>query len=295
MDNLVTTDVIRNIGAVQRIVESGFNSGDLTVEELCSSRFVNNVCAHGVPMGPRGLTDHITMIRNAYPDIHMDVHDIVAAGDTVCVRWVSRGTAHRAYVENSGTGYSFCTSQIAFYTFDDELLVDWSGNYDPLAMTRPAEAADTSAPPPDVWSTPELTPGIQISAEDVSHVINYSTGTSPHGVTVSSEVRLSVHRRTDAFGHTAFAKHFHRLKAAFACDEVTVTRLIASGSQFAVRWNLTGQHIGSFLDMPPTGRRVDMTSSAIATLSGNEIVSWVEILDEVSFLDQTRTHYLLGS
>ena len=42
--------------------------------------------------GPKGVIDTIALYRSAFPDAHMTVHDVVASGDRVTIRWTATGT-----------------------------------------------------------------------------------------------------------------------------------------------------------------------------------------------------------
>jgi predicted ester cyclase len=296
--NLTVDDQVkRNVDIVRRIVEQGFNAGDLRVALACADNFVNNVCAYGVPMGPPGLSEHITMIRQAYPDIRLEAHDVVAAADTVCVRWISSGTAQQSYMGNPPSGYTFRTSQIAFYRFAGGQLVDWSGNYDSLAMGRPAgHAGEDTAPPGDsVWSSAGVPAARPVHTDELDLLLADPTAATPSGLTIAPGLRLAIHRREAAFGRSALAEHQAHLRETFACDSITTDRMLVSGDKIALRWSLRGWHRADFIGIRPTGRPVTLTSSAIATMHDSAITSWVEIFDEVGFLDQTRTQYLLAT
>ena len=76
-----------------RVWEEIINKGDLAVaDEL----FATNYIYHGpVGMefkGPEGLKQLISMFRNALPDIHVTVEDMIAEGDKVVTRITGRGT-----------------------------------------------------------------------------------------------------------------------------------------------------------------------------------------------------------
>ena len=77
----------------RRVWEEIINKGNLAVaDEL----FATNYIYHGpVGMefkGPEGLKQLISMFRNALPDIHVTVEDMIAEGDKVVSRITGRGT-----------------------------------------------------------------------------------------------------------------------------------------------------------------------------------------------------------
>jgi steroid delta-isomerase-like uncharacterized protein len=77
---------------VRDFMERAFNQGDLTaVDEHLSQNAVDyqepegtNFCTH--------LKEVITMLRTAFPDLHFELHDVLAEGDIVSFRSTMTGT-----------------------------------------------------------------------------------------------------------------------------------------------------------------------------------------------------------
>jgi steroid delta-isomerase-like uncharacterized protein len=84
-----STTARTNKQAVQRLYESGINTGDLSLaDQLIADDYVS-------PLGERGpaaFRRTISGLRAGFPDIHFTVEDLVAEGDRVAVRWTWRGT-----------------------------------------------------------------------------------------------------------------------------------------------------------------------------------------------------------
>ena len=83
--------------AVQLFVEKVWNDGDLKAADLyIAPDYVRHDPA--APEDVQGLDDFkemVTMYRTAFPDLHLNIEDIIAGGDkgeTVAVRWSSTGT-----------------------------------------------------------------------------------------------------------------------------------------------------------------------------------------------------------
>ena len=82
--------VEENKAIFRRIVEEGFNKGNLAiVDELVAADHVNH--SDNVH-GPEEYKQFITVYRTAFPDLHMTVEDQIAEGDKLVNRWTSRGT-----------------------------------------------------------------------------------------------------------------------------------------------------------------------------------------------------------
>lgn len=77
---------------VRDFMERAFNQGDLTaVDEHLSQNAVDyqepagtNFCNH--------LKEVITMLRTAFPDLHFELHEVLAEGDIVSFRSIMTGT-----------------------------------------------------------------------------------------------------------------------------------------------------------------------------------------------------------
>jgi steroid delta-isomerase-like uncharacterized protein len=78
---------------VRREFEDGWNKGNLAV-------FDENYAANAVwhhPTNPQkdreGLKGFVIAVRTSYPDVHVTIHDLMAAeGDKVVARWTFEGT-----------------------------------------------------------------------------------------------------------------------------------------------------------------------------------------------------------
>jgi predicted ester cyclase len=82
----------RNIASVRDFMERGFNRGDLSVvDQLAAADGVDHQEAPGTDYRAH-LKWAITMIRMAFPDLHFEVHEILADGDFVAFRSTMTGT-----------------------------------------------------------------------------------------------------------------------------------------------------------------------------------------------------------
>lgn len=82
-----------NKAIVRRLYEEVINKGNLNVaDEALTSDYVYRSPGSPEFRGPDGFKQLITMYRTAFPDLHLDVDDLIAEGDTVVSRWTGRGT-----------------------------------------------------------------------------------------------------------------------------------------------------------------------------------------------------------
>jgi predicted ester cyclase len=80
-----------NKAIVRRMAEEVFNKGNLSIiPELIAPNYVY----HTTPeyKGPEGFKNYITMVRKAFPDLHMKIDYMVAEGDMVAIFYTYGGT-----------------------------------------------------------------------------------------------------------------------------------------------------------------------------------------------------------
>jgi steroid delta-isomerase-like uncharacterized protein len=84
-----------NKAIVRRVYEEIINKGNLNVaDEMFTSDYVYRSPGSPEFRGPDGFKQLVTMYRSAFPDLHLNLDELVAEGDTVVSRWTGGGT-HR--------------------------------------------------------------------------------------------------------------------------------------------------------------------------------------------------------
>jgi predicted ester cyclase len=83
-----------NKAIVRRYHEELFNKGNLAVaDEVFDSNYVNSALDQmGLPRGPEGFKQYASMMRTAFPDLHLTVEDQVAEENKEVHRIIARGT-----------------------------------------------------------------------------------------------------------------------------------------------------------------------------------------------------------
>ena len=82
-----------NKAIMRRLIEEGFNKGDLEVfDELVSPDFVNRSAPPGVPATREGWKQSSSMLRAGFPDMQLHIEDEIAEGDLVTTRFTGHGT-----------------------------------------------------------------------------------------------------------------------------------------------------------------------------------------------------------
>jgi steroid delta-isomerase-like uncharacterized protein len=136
-----------NIATSRRFTEEAFNRGNLSVfDQVSTEDFVG----HDPLMGDQdreGDKQSISGYRDAFPDLHLTIEDIFAAGDKVAYRWSVEGTFENEIMGLQPTGER--GSPVRGITIDrfegDKIAESWS-QWDTLTFMRdigaiPSEAA----------------------------------------------------------------------------------------------------------------------------------------------------------
>ena len=83
------------------------------------------------------------------------------------------------------------------------------------------------------------------------------------------------------------AKAAHRIMlAGFPDYQTIIDDLVAEGDKVAARITMSGTHTGSFMGIPPTGKRISFTGMYVARVDDGKIVEHWGEEDSVSLLQQ---------
>jgi predicted ester cyclase len=104
---------------VEKLFET-FGNGDLAaLEQLVAPEYVG---PQG-DKGPAGFRAVIVGLRNAFPDIHYTVDEMVAEGDSVAVRWHWTGTHRGPFRAYAPTGKAVSNSGSGIFRFQHDKVV----------------------------------------------------------------------------------------------------------------------------------------------------------------------------
>lgn len=102
----------------RRIIEEALNKGNLAVvDEILATNYVY-YSMQGDIKGPQGLKQFFTMLRTAFPDIHVSIEDMVAEGDVVAYRFTLRGTFKGEMMGMAPTGKQLEFPEAHFIRFE---------------------------------------------------------------------------------------------------------------------------------------------------------------------------------
>jgi steroid delta-isomerase-like uncharacterized protein len=121
----------KNIALVRRFFEEVWAKGNVAaVDEFMAPDYVEQI-EHTVPPGSRPGRDsvkrRIAVYHNAFPDMAVKIHDILAQGDRVAYRWSTRGTHLGELIGIPPTGLHMTTRGITILRFAGGKIVEgWS-------------------------------------------------------------------------------------------------------------------------------------------------------------------------
>jgi predicted ester cyclase len=119
---------------VRRLIEEGFNQGDLAVaDELISPAMVEhqNFGPDHAP-GAEGVKAVIASLRKAFSDFHLAIEDLAADGDTVWLRMSGTGTNDGSFMGHAPTGRRMRTDVFDALRVDGGRIVEHWGVPDRL-------------------------------------------------------------------------------------------------------------------------------------------------------------------
>jgi predicted ester cyclase len=109
-----------NKQVARRLYEDGINRGKPEVfAELISDAFVGEQGRRG----PSGFAGTVEELRAGFPDIRFTLHDLVAEGDRVVVRWTWEATHTGTFRAWAPTGKRVANSGIAIYRLEQGRIV----------------------------------------------------------------------------------------------------------------------------------------------------------------------------
>jgi steroid delta-isomerase-like uncharacterized protein len=123
---------------VRRLWEEGFNEGDLDlVDELVSADVVtHNPIILDAPTGSDSIRGGIEMIRNSFPDFHVEVVDLIAEADRVASFLRMSGTNTGDYRRGGATGKKGTMRAFFIWRIEDGKLVESWGVADRFGMLQ---------------------------------------------------------------------------------------------------------------------------------------------------------------
>lgn len=124
-----------NAEIVQRVADEIWNQGNLTVvDELFADDFVNHDPNPGGVTDLDGYKKWVREWRAAFPDYHVQVHDLITDGDKVGVRYTVTGTHQGELFGVQASEIQITMKGVSIYRLDHGKIAEVHRSYDLLGV-----------------------------------------------------------------------------------------------------------------------------------------------------------------
>jgi steroid delta-isomerase-like uncharacterized protein len=127
-----------NKAIVRRLFAELWNTGNLSVaDEIFTPNYSHHdPSSPDFGRGPDSEKRRASLYRNAFPDIHLTIEDVIAEGETVMTRWSCRGT-HKGELNGiAPTGKQFTISGVTVARVSNGKIAEGYVNWDALGMMQ---------------------------------------------------------------------------------------------------------------------------------------------------------------
>ncbi len=134
---------VANRAVVRRFVEGVLGRGDFA---LLNALAAPDCADHAAAPDPAALAQFLVPWRAAFPDLHFEIEELVAAGDCVAARWTLRGTHRGAFLGIPPTGRPVTVAGTERYRLADGQIVERWVTVDTDGLLRQLGAPAPDAP-----------------------------------------------------------------------------------------------------------------------------------------------------
>ena len=123
----------------RRLFEEVWSKGNLALlNEIIAKDHVNSGpgTLPGLPNGPEGTKQFVTVYRNAFPDVDFTINEQIAEGDKVVTRWTAQGTHKGELMGTPATGKSATVTGISVDRLVNGKIAESWGIFDQFGMLQ---------------------------------------------------------------------------------------------------------------------------------------------------------------
>src|SRR5450432_1352877 len=124
----------QNAAMVRRFIHDVWNKGIMDAADILVHPKCIDATYPEFPVGPAGTKLAVMMFRNAFPDLHMFIEDIVAEEDVVAIRFVLAGTHSGIFMDIAPTGKAIEVGGCSIFHFGDGQIIERWQEFDMLGL-----------------------------------------------------------------------------------------------------------------------------------------------------------------
>ena len=129
---------------VQRFVKKFWNQGNMAAaDELMTANATIFLPGRG-EVSKESFKAFAMTLRDAFPDWHSTVEEMIVEGDQVAERWTGRGTHQGEFQGIAPTGRQVAVPGFVFYHVTSGKITEFRGLFDGLGMLHQLGAMPTS-------------------------------------------------------------------------------------------------------------------------------------------------------
>jgi len=234
-----------------------------------------NFTAHGaggqdIKMGPEGPKDMVKAWHAAMPDGHMTIDDIVTEGDLSTIRMTWRGTHTGQFYNVPASGNKIEVTSIGIDRVVNGKITEGWGELNMLGMMQqmgaiPAPGAAPADPEAALIKRnraiiDRFYDAVNTRKLDVFYEIVHPNFVNHGGAT------------GDLVGPKALIDSLDPFLTAMPDWHVGKDYVIAQGDRVASRGTITGTHLGPFMGVPPSGKKLAWTGIIIYRIDDDGMI-----------------------
>ncbi len=122
---------------IRNIIEEVWNKGDVeAVDRYFADDYIDHNPLPGQAPGPEGYKQSVGAIREAFPDLHLTLEDILGEWDRVGFRYTMRGTHQGPFMGIPPSGNSFSVTGMIFARGADGKAAERWANLDTMGLMQ---------------------------------------------------------------------------------------------------------------------------------------------------------------
>ncbi len=125
------------------VTEASLDTLKDALAEVYADDFVLREAGEDV-VGIEGLTQFVSMMRSAFPNLRITLEDDMAEGDKVVTRWIGQGTHQGELMGIAPTGNQVTMTGITMHRIEDTKIVEEWSNWDALGLMHQIGAVPPS-------------------------------------------------------------------------------------------------------------------------------------------------------